>query len=124
MPDFEVIRPGFVWQFPAVVDRIVDGDTVICHVLRAPLDERHGESVRLDGINAIELSQKFGAEARDRLAALLPPGTQITMFERKREKYGRTLARIVTLQNVDVCQEMLLARATDGVTPLAVPYNP
>lgn len=124
MSDREVIRPGFVWQYPGVVDRIIDGDTVVCHVLIAPEDEQHAVSVRVDGINALELSQQYGGEARDYAISILPPGTQVTLIARKREKYGRFLARIVLPDGSDFGGLMLVAKASDGVTPLAVPYNP
>jgi endonuclease YncB( thermonuclease family) len=123
--DAEVARPGFVWQFPAVVDRVQDGDTLVAHVLWHAGNEGHGIDVRLEGINALELSQQYGAEARDRLAALAPPGTPVTLLHRKREKYGRFMARVVRLSDgLDVCLAMVLSKASDGATPLAIPYNP
>lgn len=124
--DHEVIRPGFVWQFPAVVDRIVDGDTLVAHILfhRAEGGEAHGVGVRLEGINAIELRQRFGTEARDALAELAPPGTQLTLVHRAPEKYGRFMSRVIRADGLDVCAAMLTRTASDGLTPLAVAYNP
>lgn len=126
-------RPGFIWQFPATIDRVIDGDTIVCHVLWKPGDEAHGVDVRVDGINAIELSQAFGKEAKvyaetlldaDVLSSEFTSGLPVTLVARKKEKYGRFLARIVLGDGRDFGQEMLVARASDGVTPLAVPYNP
>lgn len=118
------LRRAFVWQYPAEVDRVIDGDSVEMHVAFGPENEQHGLRVRIDGINAIELSQKFGSEAKAYLAGLLPAGLDVTLVVRKREKYGRLLARIILPDGRDVSQEMLVAKASDEVTPLAVPYNP
>lgn len=115
---------GFIWQFPAEVDRVVDGDTVSVHVLWRPGEEGHDVDVRVEGINAIELRDRFGGEARDKAMELLPAGARVTLVARKKEKYGRFLARIVMADGRDFSSEMLVAKASDGVTPLAVPYNP
>lgn len=118
---------GFVWQFPAVVDGVEDGDSVVCTVWWRPPGtpgaKGHDEGIRIEGINAIEKSQKFGIEARGYLAELLPIGTRVTLVARKREKFGRFLARIITESGVDISNEMLTALASDGLTHLAVPYK-
>jgi endonuclease YncB( thermonuclease family) len=114
---------GFVWQFPAVIDRVVDGDSLEVHVLRGADDVDHGVNVRLEGCNAIELRDQFGREAQTYLAALAPPGTAIMLLHRRREKFGRLLARVVLDDGTDLSNEMLLAKASDGITPLAVPYR-
>ena len=119
----EIHRPGFVWTFPAVVDSVTDGDTVVCHVLWRPGEEAHGVNVRVEGINALELSQRFGAEAKTFAESLVPLGTQVTLIARRREKYGRFLAYITLPDGRDFSAEMLIAKASDGITPLAVPYN-
>ena len=113
---------GFVWQYPALVDRVTDGDSLECHVLFQAEYMRHAVNVRLDGINAIELRDEFGREAQSYLAALCPPGTQIMLLHRKREKYGRFLARALLADGTDLSTAMLTAKASDGVTPLAPPY--
>ncbi len=114
---------GFVWQFPAVIDRVVDGDSLEVHVLRGADDVEHGVNVRLEGMNAIELKAEFGREAQAYLAALAPPGTPITLLHRKREKFGRFLARAILADGTDLSTAMLTAKASDGETPLAVPYS-
>lgn len=126
MSDYEVPVPiGFTWQFPAVVDRWIDGDTPVVHVRWTYENEEHGVQIRVDGINAIELRQQFGGEAKAYAETLAPPGSPVMLVERtKREKYGRLLARIVLADGRDFGTEMLLARASDGATPLAVPYSP
>jgi endonuclease YncB( thermonuclease family) len=114
---------GFVWQLPAVIDRVVDGDSLEVHVLRGADDVTHGVNVRLEGMNAIELRDQFGREAQGYLAALAPPGTAIMLLHRRREKYGRFLARAILADGTDLSTAMLTAKASDGTTPLAVPYS-
>lgn len=113
---------NFVWQYPAQVDRVVDGDTIVMHVRFSAEEERHGVNIRVEGINALELSQKYGSEARDFAASLLPSGTEVILVHRKREKYGRFLAKITLPDGSDFSDHMLSAIASDGVTHLAVPY--
>lgn len=114
---------GFVWTFPAIIDRIVDGDTLVCHLLIFAENTEHGVNVRLEGCNAIELRDQFGREAQAYLAALAPPGTAVMLLHRKREKFGRFLARALLADGTDLSTAMLTAKASDGATPLAVPYS-
>lgn len=116
--------PQFVFTYPAVVERIIDGDTIECHVKFSPLDVHNveGVNVRVEGINAIELSQKFGGEARDYCASVLPIGAAVTLVAHKREKYGRFLAKVILADGRDLGSLMLTAKASDGSTPLAIPY--
>jgi endonuclease YncB( thermonuclease family) len=77
----------------ATVVRVIDGDT-----LEADLDLgwRHTwrSSVRLAGLNARELRDPGGPEARDHLARLLPPGTQVVLRSIELDKFGRSLATV------------------------------
>jgi endonuclease YncB( thermonuclease family) len=124
--DFEVPIPmGFTWSFPAVVDRWIDGDTPVVHVRRSAVQEEHGVQVRVDGINAIELRDQFGVEAKTFVESLAPVGSSVMLVERnRREKYGRELAQLILPDGRNLGTELMLARASDGVTPLAVPYSP
>ena len=123
--DFGVVVPaGFVWTFPARIDRWIDGDSFIAHIRRAPTEEWQGVEVRVDGINAIELSAQYGREALNAMIDRAPDGTQVVLVERKREKYGRELARVILADGEDLGAWLLTQVASDGSTPLAVPYNP
>lgn len=126
MPDYEVTVPvGFAWTFPAKVERWIDGDTPVLTIRRHATLEENAVQVRLDGINAIELRDAFGSEAKIHAESLAPIGSTVVLIERnKREKYGRELARLLLPDGTDLSTEMLLAKASDGVTPLAVPYSP
>ena len=109
--------PGFVWTFPAEVDRVQDGDTVVAHVLLHPNEggEAHAVNIRVDGINAPELNTAAGTAAKAYAETLLPPGAAITLIARKREKYGRFLARVI-LSNGDDLSALMIAAGH------AVPY--
>ncbi len=113
---------NFVWQFPATVSRVVDGDNVEMHIRFTAVEERHDVNVRAQGINALEPSEKFGSEATAKAESLLPAGTAVILIHRRREKYGRFLARITLPDGSDFSDHMLAARASDGITPLAKPY--
>jgi micrococcal nuclease len=108
-------------QGKARITEIVDGDTV--HAListtadAAPVEEK----VRLYGINAPELHPRPGqrkdefqvqpcaVEARDFLAALCPPGSEIKVELHERDKYGRVLAVLILADGRDVSHALIEA---------------
>ncbi len=81
----------------AVVERIVDGDTIIVEVAG------RRERVRLIGIDTPESVdenrpvQCYGHEASAHLAELLPPGTPVTLVldDEPRDRYDRLLAYVI-----------------------------
>lgn len=85
------------WVPNAVVERVVDGDTII-----ATIGDR-SETVRLIGLDAPESVaptrpvQCYGKEASDFLAAALPAGTEITLVRdaEARDVYDRLLGYVV-----------------------------
>lgn len=84
-----------------VIDRVVDGDTVVC---------AGGERVRLLLIDSPELSQApFGRLARAALLRLLPPGTPaaVELDVQHRDRYGRVLAHLRTPDGLLVTEEMV-----------------
>lgn len=82
------------WEFPATVREVLDGDTARC-VLDLGLRTSRTESVRLVGIDAPEKNTDAGKAARAFLVDLLPPGTAVTVFTKKPDKYGRILGEVV-----------------------------
>jgi len=80
----------------AVVDRVVDGDTLIARI------DGHDVRVRLIGVDTPETVdprrpvQCFGAEASRFLSQLLPSTTPITLVrdEETTDRYGRLLAYV------------------------------
>ena len=72
-----------------VVTRIVDGDTIEC---------RRVGRVRLIGIDTPEMSQRYGGDARQALARLIPVAS-IAALEpdvESRDRYGRLLGYVWT----------------------------
>ncbi len=78
---------------------VTDGDTIT-----VKMDGKQVK-VRLNGIDAPEKKQAFGSAAKEKLAALTV-GRRITLKGEKKDRYGRTLARVYA-DGDDVCLAML-----------------
>ena len=75
---------------PGRVLRVTDGDTVRVRLGSGPIN------VRLHAVDAPELGQPWGREARDRLARRLPAGRAVQLeVTDQRDGYGRMVARIL-----------------------------
>jgi len=107
----------------ASVIRVVDGDTIRVRIRGAD------EPVRLIGIDTPEthgkggLRECFGAEATDRMAALLPAGTAVRLVRdvEARDRYDRLLAYVYRVSDGLFVN---LAMAEDGyATTLTYPPN-
>jgi endonuclease YncB( thermonuclease family) len=88
------LPPAHAETFTGKVVTILDGDTVEVLVDQRP------QRVRLEGIDAPEKAQPFGARAKQRLADLVG-GQVVTVESEKVDKYGRTVGKL-TLNGVDV----------------------
>jgi len=111
-------RAGSPAGLAAVVDRVIDGDTILVSM------NGHIETVRLLGIDTPEKAggprpaECFGAEASTRLAELLPPGTSVLLSRDRetRDQYSRLLAFV---HRADTDMFVNLAMVEDGfATPL------
>ncbi len=83
------------------VARIIDGDTFVTET---------GEKVRLIGINAPEITDIFGEEAKQYLAQIIEGKTVdllVDHISNDRDRYNRLL-RYVVLNGVDINKKMLL----------------
>ncbi len=105
----------FSYRFPATIDQWHDGDTPIVHRGAQPGVTIHGEHVRVQGINAPELSTAEGKAAQAYATQLCPPGTAVTLVADKVDKYGRFLAYVILPDGSDFGQKMIAAGQ-------AVPY--
>jgi len=85
------IKPSYT--YPAIVERVVDGDTVWC-LIDVGFDTVLRLKLRFHGLNAAELTSVSGAEAYDYVARLLPPGAAIVIRSYASDAFGRFLADI------------------------------
>lgn len=94
--------PLFAETIEGKVVKVYDGDTVT-------LDPPGGERVivRLQGIDAPELSQRYGREARAHLVSLLLH-QQVVVHWTKRDRHGRLVGKVI-VGGRDVGRELLLA---------------
>jgi endonuclease YncB( thermonuclease family) len=104
-----------------------DGDTCHITVVDVLLSTPVLLAVRIAGINAAELNEPGGPEARDALAGLLPLGTVVTLRHVHPDKFaGRVNAQVITGTGIDVGPWLIgqgLAVAWNGVGPKpAVPW--
>lgn len=109
-----------MYNYSAVIERVIDGDTVDV-ILDLGFFIYHKQRVRMAHINAPEKNQTGGKEATDWLMGRLKANTRILVTSQKPhsdDKYGRFLADIYLLgDTVSVNQEMLnlgLATAYEG----------
>lgn len=95
------------WIVPAVVERIIDGDTIVV-VLDLGWNLYKNDHVRLAGINAPEKNTPEGITARDYLSSLIKPVDHVMIHSHKLDKYGRCLATVL-IGDLNVNQEMINA---------------
>jgi micrococcal nuclease len=67
---------------------VIDGDTV------EVLHDGQAERIRLDGVDCPESGQDFGTRAKQFISELAF-GKVVTVIEKEKDKYGRTVARIL-----------------------------
>lgn len=111
----------------AVVQRVIDGDTVALDVDLGFWTHEY-MLCRLLGLNARELHDPGGKEARDHLAGMLPVGSKVVVASIKPDKYaGRFDGVIYDADNADVNALMVAsgyAAAWDGSGSKPVPPWP
>lgn len=76
-------------DFKGRVVRVVDGDTIEVQGF-----SRRTQRVRIQGIDAPEANQAFGARAKQRLADLVEDKV-VTVEADKRDRHGRTLGKVM-----------------------------
>lgn len=111
VPDQADLQPN------AIIERVVDGDTVIVEIAGSR------ERVRLLGIDTPESvaetrpDQCYGAESSAYLSALLPEGTEVTLIRdvEARDQYDRLLAYVVRTSDQLFVNLDLLERGFAGV---------
>lgn len=106
-----------VWTIPAVVVRVVDGDTIVVHMEIMPGFVLHEAHVRVQGINAPEINTVAGKAAKAVAETLLPVNAVITLTMETTDKYGRMLGKI-TMTDGRSFGDAMIASGN------AVVYNP
>ncbi len=105
-----------MYEYRATCLRVVDGDTIHTRV-DLGLDCSIELTVRLSGIDAIELREPGGKDARAWLAQQLAGEFTLRTEKDRREKYGRYLGLILLDDGTDVNDELVqrgYARPYDG----------
>ncbi len=96
------------WQGKATIQSNYDGDT-----LHAAIDLGFGielhTKLRVAGVQAPEMPSIHGQEARNFLAALLPPASIVTVNSKRLDKYGRAEAVLTMDDGRDVANEILIS---------------
>lgn len=120
-----VLLSGTASAVPAVVDRILDGDTFAARVTLED-DTKITVRVRLLDVDTPEIEGKCQREidmalkAKARTMQLLPSGSVVNLFDIKDDKYlGRIDARVLMPDGQDISKILLkenLARPYDGGT--------
>lgn len=98
------------WIYPCctVLD-VYDGDTIRVDIDLGQDVWVRRRTVRLAGVAARELRDPGGGEARDHLAALLPPGTPVLIESTGWDKYAGRIVGLVHLARVGLVQDQLIA---------------
>jgi micrococcal nuclease len=113
--------------YPATVTGVHDGDSISC-LADLGWGVWRAVTVRLAGINAQELAQPGGKEARDHLLGLMPIGTKVTLICLGVDKFGDRSDCLLTLPDGrDVAHQMVAdgyAAAWTGQGPKPVPPWP
>ncbi len=108
------LPPGY-GPYRAVVERIVDGDTLYA-LISLGMDAYAYHSIRLLGINAPELfsgtpeERARGKAAKEYLESIAPPGTKCLLrTDKDRTTFGRYVASITLPNGTDMASEMVRA---------------
>jgi micrococcal nuclease len=93
-------------EYPAKVVGITDGDT-----LTVLTSQKTQVKIRLAGIDAPEPGQDFGTRAKQ-AASSLAFGRAVTIIERHRDRYGRSVAEVILPDGRSMNREMVGQGAT------------
>lgn len=84
-----------------VVVGVSDGDTI-----KVLDDRQHPHHIRLMGIDAPEKAQAFGQRSKQSLSDLVH-GQRVRVEWSKRDRYGRTLGKVLDQDGKDICLEQV-----------------
>lgn len=120
------------WMYNATVVANHDADTVTVDIVAGPLaDATLRVPIRVLGINARELSQPGGKEARDYVTSILPTGTKVVLTTASADKYAPRVDAAISFEYQGAVVDLgaLLvseqwAAAYSGSGPMPVPPWP
>lgn len=92
---------GMAAELSGLVLGISDGDTI-----KVLDDSRQQHTIRLMGIDAPEKAQAFGQQSKQSLSDLVR-GQRVLVEWSKRDKYGRTVGKVLTQEGKDICLEQI-----------------
>jgi micrococcal nuclease len=93
--------------YPAIVKRVVDGDTVHVDVDLGFRTWEHDVPVRIAHMNAPEKATAAGKAARDHALSLLPEGLVVQLNSHEWDKFGRVLGSIALPDGRDFAATMI-----------------
>jgi micrococcal nuclease len=115
-----------MYEYNAVVVRIVDGDTVILDVdLGFYMYVRM--SCRLSGINCLEMNEPGGSQAKTYLAGILPIASKVLVHSIKPDKYAGRFDGIIVYNGMNINENLVIsgyAVPWTGSGPRPVPTWP
>ncbi|MGX6605641.1 thermonuclease family protein [Micromonosporaceae bacterium Da 78-11] len=86
---------GKRWRYPAIVDRVCDGDSFVVSV-DVGIESRLKATVRVAHVDAPEHGTAQGQAATVWAEQQLTPGAEVVLDVHRLDKYGRLLAEVTT----------------------------
>lgn len=91
----------FLYQYPILIERVIDGDTIVCTVNLGFDISLVNQKVRILGIDAFETkgrNKDKGLKAKELAVSWLSEGQFILVTTGKRDVFGRVLGNIKNAQ--------------------------
>lgn len=101
-----------LYTYRAVIDRIIDADTVVVHIDLGFTVWMHDQHIRFAHINAPELKTEAGKAARTYLFSLLgdlPVDVILQTLKDRQDNYGRYLGVFITAAGINLNEALVQA---------------
>ena len=99
----------YEWTVPAVVVRVVDGDTIEVDLDLGWRVYRNREHLRINGLWSPERNTRKGQRAKAHAESLLPPGATVLVRSETKPTFTRTLGSIQLPNGADFAELMIAA---------------
>jgi len=90
------------WTVPAIVRRVIDGDTIVCDLDQGWDTWRVNQRIRLLDIDCPEMNTAEGRMAKQFTADQLPLGTSVTVISHSLDNFGRVLGQVILADGRDL----------------------